>query len=71
MSDVEGDFLESLSLKEVEPYRGRWIAIVGREIVASGKELPRVYQEAIKKSNGKTPLIEHFPESLEETTYIL
>ncbi len=71
MSSVEDEFLESLSLKDIEPYKGKWIAIVGREIVASGKDVYKVCQEAAEKTNGKTPFVEHIPANLEATTYIL
>ena len=71
MSSVEDEFLEPLSLKDIEPYRGKWIAIVGREIVASDKDVYRVCQEAARRTNGKTPFVEHIPASLEDTTYIL
>ncbi len=71
MPSVECEFLESLSLKDIEPYKGKWIAIVGREIVASGKDLYKVCQEAVKKTNGKTPFVERIPASFEATTYVL
>ncbi len=70
MSCEEDEFLNSLRVKDLEPYRGKWIAVSGREIIASGEDLHDVCREFIKKTNGKTPFVEHIPASLEETSYV-
>ncbi len=65
MPSVECGFLESLSLKDIEPCMEKWIAIVGRKIVALGKDFYKVCLEAVKMTNGKTPPVERIPASLQ------
>lgn len=69
MSSVEAQFLSSMENRE--QYRGKWIAILDKKIIAEGKDLSEVYQEAMKKSNGRTPLFEQIPEKDEDDTLIL
>ncbi len=69
MSSMENEFL--LSLKDTEEFKGKWIAILDAKIIAQGENLSKVYQEAIKKSGGRTPLFEHIPEKLDKQTLIL
>ena len=69
MSSIENEFL--MSMEDVERYKGKWIAILDKEIIAEGKILSEVYLEAMKKSKGRTPLFDHIPEKLDEQTLIL
>lgn len=48
--------------KEVVRYRGKHIAIVGKEIVASDKSAKVVYDIAKRKYPGKSPLIHYVQE---------
>ncbi len=48
--------------KEVLKYRGKHIAIVGTEIVASGKSAKVVYDIAKRKYPNKSPLIHYVQE---------
>lgn len=54
---------------DMSKYSGSWVAIVNREVVASGPELKRVYAEAAEKSRGKEPLFAYIP--AKEETLIL
>lgn len=51
---------------EVEKYGGRWIAIVGEELVSDGKTLQGVYRKALKRNPGKIPLVTYVPRRGEE-----
>jgi len=66
---MENEFL--MSIKDTEQFKGKWIAILDTEIIAQGEVLSQVYQEATKKSGGRTPLFEHIPEKLDKQTLIL
>lgn len=69
MSSIENEFL--MSMEDVEQYKGKWIAVLDKEIIAEGRILSEVYLDAIKKSKGRTPLFEHIPEKLDKQTLIL
>ncbi len=47
---------------DVKSYVGEWIAIVDNQIIAHGKDAKKVYDEAVKKSGGKRPLITRIPD---------
>ena len=68
MSSVENDFLTSM--KDIEQFKGKWIAILDRKVIAAGEILSKVYQDAIKESGGRTPLFEHIPKNLDKENLI-
>ena len=51
---------------EAEKYGGRWIAIVGMELVSHGKTLQEAYRKATKQNPGKIPLVTYIPKKGEE-----
>jgi len=59
MSSTEAQFLASI--EDIEPYRGKWIAILDSKIIAQGEDLKEVYKEAIAKSKDRTPLFNRIP----------
>jgi len=69
MSSTEAQFLASM--EDIEPYRGKWIAILDSKIIAQGEDLKEVYKEAIKSSKGKTPLFNRIPAIGEAEHFIL
>lgn len=70
MATVEAEYLESI--KDLKPYRGKWIAILDNKVVAIGDDIEKVYEEAIKQSkSGRTPLFTRIPEKGEIETFIL
>ena len=64
MSSTESKYL--MTMDDRDSYRGKWIAIVGNNIVAEGKTISKVYKDAQKVSGGKTPLFHRIPENDEE-----
>ena len=38
---------------DTSKYTGEWIAIAGKKIIAHGKDAEKVYQQALKKAQGK------------------
>ncbi len=69
MSSIENEFLASM--EDVEQYRGKWIAILDREVIAAGEVLSEVYKDAVNRARGRTPLFEHIPATLDKQTLIL
>ena len=69
MSSPESQFL--MAMEDRDSFRGKWIAIVDNKVIAEGKNLTEVYQEAVTKSDGKTPLFHRIPETDEEQTLLL
>jgi hypothetical protein len=51
-----------MSLPNLGDYVGKWIAIVGDKVVASGKDGKVVFEEVKKKYPEKEPLILKVPE---------
>lgn len=60
---------EFYSVTDLSQHAGEWVAIVDNRVVASGKDLKRVYTEATRKSQEKEPLLARVP--LEGETLIL
>lgn len=60
-----------MSVQNLEPYRGKWIAILDNKVIAEGMDLKKVYEEAMQKSKGRTPLFNRVPEKDEDDTLIL
>jgi hypothetical protein len=60
---------EFYSLTDMSGYAGKWVAILGKEIIASGNNLKEVYDEAKKKAGNKEPLFTRIPK--EQETLIL
>lgn len=59
MSSPEAEFYEKMV--DRDRYRGQWIAIVGGRVLASGKNSGYVYAEAVRRADGKTPLLVSIP----------
>lgn len=49
-------------------YKGKYIAILGNKVVASGKDAKKVWEEARKKCPGRLPTLAKLPQ---EETLIL
>lgn len=43
--------------KDLSEYAGKWIAIVDRRVVASGKDVNKIFKEVKTKFPNKRPLI--------------
>lgn len=69
MTTVEAQFLESM--KDVKRYKGKWIAILDKEVIASGEDVTKVYDDALKKSKVRTPLFVRIPDEGEIDNFIL
>jgi len=68
LSSVESQFLES---EDLSRYRGKWIAILDKKIVADGETMSGVYEKVMKKSIVRTPLYQRIPKKGEVDTFIL
>ena len=54
----ELEFREEMTPYHKDPYRGEWIAICGRRIVAHGKNMAAVVKEA-HRTTGKEPFMDY------------
>lgn len=62
----ESDFY---SVADMSGYAGKWVAILGNKVIASGDDLKKVYEEAKKIAGNKEPLFTRVPR--EQETLIL
>lgn len=69
MQSVEAEFLAKI--EDIEPYRGKWLAILDSKIIAVGDDIKEVYKEAMTKSKGRTPLFNRIPVKGETEHFIL
>lgn len=46
-------FLKSMTPEELEPYKGEWVAVVNKEIVAHGKDPELVHKVACEAGKGE------------------
>jgi Family of unknown function (DUF5678) len=53
------------SVTDMSKYGGKWVAILGKEVIASGEDLKKVHKEAIKKAGRKEPLFARVPKQEE------
>lgn len=60
---------EFYSVMDSTEYAGKWVAIVGKQVIASGDNLKEVRKIAKSKAGGKEPLFAKIPK--EEETLIL
>ncbi len=60
---------EFYSVTDMSRYAGKWVAILDKEVIASGDDLKQVYEEAMKKAGNKEPLFARIPK--EQETLIL
>jgi ABC-type hemin transport system ATPase subunit len=60
IKDKNYEFYINADLSE---YAGKWIAIVGGKVVASGDRADEVYEEAKRKYPNKTIAIDKVPEN--------
>ncbi len=58
MNDKSYDFYVNNDLSE---YAGKWVAIVGEEVVASGDNAKVVFEEAKRKFPDRLPLLAKVP----------
>jgi len=61
MSQANQENYEYFLRLNVENYLDEWIAIVGGEVVAHGRNVKEVYEEAKKNYPGRRPLISKVP----------
>ena len=47
---------------DVSSYTGKWIAICNNQIIASGRDVKKVYKKAKEKFPKKRPLITRIPD---------
>lgn len=57
------------SVMDTTGYTGKWVAIVGNKIIASGDSIKEVHKKAKEKAGNKEPLFVQIPK--EEETLIL
>ena len=67
----EEEHLYTMDRDEYDSYRGEWIAIVDKEVVAHGVSFLEVAREATRKANGKAPLLERILRHDENKIYIM
>jgi len=58
--------LKYYSQHDFSKYAGEWIALLDHELLAHGKNLKEVYEEANSKAKGKTPFFLMVPKSTDE-----
>jgi len=58
---TKSEFQCLMSMPDLGDYVGKWIAIVGDKVVASGKDGKAVFEEAKKKYPKREPLIMKVP----------
>lgn len=58
---TKNEFQCLLSMPNLGKYVGKWIAIVGDEVVSTGSDAKNVFDEAKKKYPQKEPLILKVP----------
>lgn len=46
---------------DLSEYKGRYVAIIGKEVVASGKTAKEVWEEAKRRYPNKTPTLAKLP----------
>jgi hypothetical protein len=56
---VESKYYEKNCKRICKTYRGKWIAILGKKIIASGKGITEMHA----KTKGETPLVMFIPEN--------
>lgn len=60
---------EFYSLSDMSKYSGKWVAILGKEVIASGDDFKEVYKEAKEKAKNRKPMFAQIPRK--EETLIL
>lgn len=68
MASVESQFLET---EDFSKYKGMWIAILDKEVIASGKTMSEVYDKILELKVTRTPLFQKIPEQGEADRFIL
>lgn len=46
---------------KLERFAGKWVAVLDGKVIAHGTDARKVYDEALKKSNGREPLLFRVP----------
>ena len=69
MSSAESQFLESTD--EVMEYKGKWIAILDKKIIAYGDTITEVYEKTLKQYPLRTPLFHRVPTEDDPENFIL
>ena len=57
---TEYEYLLEADLSE---HIGKWVAIIGKEVIASGVSLREVHREAMQKARNREPLFAKIPGS--------
>ena len=65
---MESQVLES---EDFTQYQGKWVAILDKKVIASGKTMSEVYDEVAKTDVVRTPLFQKIPEQGAIDTFIL
>ena len=60
-SSIEAEYYEKNCKVICKKYRGKWIAILGEKVIASGKGISVLYQSL--SNEHQTPLIMYIPET--------
>jgi len=68
LSSVESQVLESANFTQ---YQGKWVAILDKKVIASGKTMSEVYDNIVKAKVVRTPLFQKIPEQGAIDTFIL
>jgi hypothetical protein len=53
------------SVTDMSEHSGKWVAILGNKVIASGEDLKKVYQEAKKIAGTREPLFARVPKQEE------
>jgi len=61
-NSIESEYYEKNRKSICNKYGGKWIAILGKKIIASDKGITQLY-EKVTSLNHKTPLIMFIPET--------
>ena len=65
---MESQVLES---EDFTQYQGKWVAILDKKVIASGKTMSEVYDEVSKTDLVRTPLFQKIPVQGAIDTFIL
>lgn len=58
---MENKEYDTFMKMDLTPYRGKWIAIYGREVISYGKSFTMVFNQAKKKFPNKHPFFTMVP----------
>lgn len=70
MSSTEDIYLSSMTEQDKKKYSGKWIAIVGKNVIANSDDVIETYNMAMQKSPSYTPLLKRI-RSVDEDEVLL